>query len=105
MLSHDNLGNLLAQDGRLDLAIAEFGEVLRVVPGHSGVREKLSVMVRRFENVVRARPEEIDAHDLLSLALATLGRDVDAVRSADAHLDVTLTMRRVAWFPSGMWPR
>jgi len=88
VLSHDNLGNLLAQDGRLDLAIAEFGEVLRVVPGHSGVREKLSVMVRRFENVVRARPEEIDAHDLLSLALATLGRDVDAVRSAARALEL-----------------
>jgi Flp pilus assembly protein TadD len=80
---HHNVGLLLASDGRLEEAAAEFGEALRLKPDSADVHNALGVTwarlgrmpeaVREFQEAVRIDPAHAGAR-------ANLARATEAMR-------------------------
>jgi Flp pilus assembly protein TadD len=81
--AHNNLGMALAEQNRLDEAIAEFREVLRIDPldadGHHNLgnvlarQGRLEQAVAQFHEALRIRPDHAKAHYDLGTALARQG--------------------------------
>ena len=104
--AHNNLGIALAEQNRLDEAMAEFREVLRIDPqdadGHHSLgnalarKGRLGEAVEQFHEALRIRPDHAKAHYDLGTALARQGELDNAVlhfrqavrydpRNASAH--------------------
>lgn len=81
--AHNNLGTALAEQNRLDEAIVEFREVLRIDPldadGHHNLgnalarQGRLEQAVAQFREALRIRPDHAKAHYDLGTALASQG--------------------------------
>jgi tetratricopeptide (TPR) repeat protein len=90
-MAHQNLGNLLLDTpGKLNDAIAEFEEALRIEPNIPEVHNSLGGAFMRvgrlpeataeFETAVRLKPDYPDGHNSLGSALAqTPGRTADGI--------------------------
>lgn len=90
-MAHQNLGNLLLDTpGKLNDAIAEFQEALRIEPDIPEVHNSLGGALMRvgrlpeataeFETAVRLKPDYPDGHNSLGSALAqTPGRTADGI--------------------------
>jgi protein O-mannosyl-transferase len=97
-MAHQNLGNLLLDTpGRLNDAIAEFQEALRIEPDVSEVHNSLGGALMRvgrlpeataeFETAVRLKPDYPDGHNSLGSALAqTPGRTADGIAEFETAL-------------------
>ena len=83
-LAHNNLGEKLAQQGKMGRATFHFSEALRIRPDLAGVQNNMGnalVSQRRFDEAIvhysealRIQPNYADAHNNLAIALASLGR-------------------------------
>ena len=83
-LAHNNLGESLAQQGKMGRAIIHFSEALRIRPDLAGVQNNMGnalVSQGRFEEAIvhyakalRIQPNYAAAHNNLAIALASLGR-------------------------------
>ena len=85
-----NWGIILAIQGKPDLAIERFRQVLSAEPGHRQARENLAGMLAEsgrmdeaaaiYRQAIVAAPRDADLHVLLAQTLMALGRD-DAARA------------------------
>lgn len=87
--AHANLGILYANQGRVDEAVAELSEAVRIVPGAADLHNRLGALRLQQGRVQEAReafaravglwPHYADAHNNLGSALEREGRLADAV--------------------------
>ncbi|HVM59939.1 MAG TPA: tetratricopeptide repeat protein [Verrucomicrobiae bacterium] len=88
-LAHNNLGNILAHEGKLDDAIVHFEQALQLKPdyaeahgnlGNALYREgRIEEAIAHYEQALRIRPDYAEAHSNLGFALARLGRLPEAI--------------------------
>jgi len=98
-VAHLSLGNALAEQGRLDDAIAHYSAALRVKPdlakahGNLGVilarQGKLEEAVAHYAEALRLNPDLPETHNNLGAALAERGRIEEAI----AHYDRALRLK------------
>ena len=98
-VAHLSLGNALAEQGRLDDAIAHYSAALRVKPdlakahGNLGVilarQGKLEEAVAQYAEALRLNPDLPETHNNLGAALAERGRIEEAI----AHYDRALRLK------------
>jgi tetratricopeptide (TPR) repeat protein len=91
-----NWGIILAIQGRPDLAIERFRQVLIVEPGHRQARENLAGMLAEsgrmdeaaaiYRQAIDSAPRDADLHVLLAQTLMAMGKDEEA----RAELEVAL---------------
>jgi len=114
-LAHNNLGERLAQQGKMGTAIIHFSEALRIRPDLAGVQNNMGnalVSQRRFDEAIvhyvkalRIQPNYADAHNNLAIALASLGRLNEATvhyyevlklkpKSAETHNNLGVALAR-----------
>jgi tetratricopeptide (TPR) repeat protein len=83
-LAHNNLGNALAQQGKLDNAIAHYSEALRIAPDFAMAHNnfgfalaqqgRLEEAIRHYTKALQIEPAFAEAHTNLGGALASQGR-------------------------------
>ena len=79
-LAHNNLGVALQAQGRIDAAIAQYREALRIKPDYVHARTNLGkALVGRYERVVAANPDDPVAQYELATALRDAGRHQEAI--------------------------
>ena len=88
-MAHNNLGLLLADEGRLDEAVAQYQESLRINPGFSFARNNLgnALMMKgqldeailHFNEALRSDPDYAEAKNNLGIAMARQGRFDEAI--------------------------
>ncbi len=89
-MAHNNLGTLLAQQGRLKDAVYHFSEALRINPEHAGAHLNMGIAldtlgkydeaIQHFSDVLRIKPDSAEAHINIGLTLYNLGKLNEAVR-------------------------
>jgi Tfp pilus assembly protein PilF len=98
-VAHNNLGEALAAQGRLDEAVPHFARAVQITPGYAQAhynlgraRQKLGDLdgaVRELEQAVRIEPSFAMAHDDLANCYAALGRTAAALE----HYQLALRSR------------
>ena len=86
--AHDNLGLALAAQGKLDQAIAQYAEALRLKPDLAGAHNnlglalaaqgKLDEAIGHYTEALRLKPDYAEAHNSLGLALTAQGKTDEA---------------------------
>jgi tetratricopeptide (TPR) repeat protein len=97
--AHNNLGGLFSEEGKLDLAIPQFEETIRIRPefaeGHYNLALALERSGRHGESIaeygeaLRLKPNYADAHYNLANALLQAGRLPEAIE----HYEFALRLR------------
>ncbi len=98
VIARVNLGGLYFKEGKLDQAVAEFQEALRVAPNCAIARNDWGLVLLRqdaldaareqFETAVRVDPDYAEAHVNLGLVLERQGRFAESVVEYRAALRV-----------------
>jgi tetratricopeptide (TPR) repeat protein len=89
-LAHNNLGTALEAHGRLDAAIEEYRQALRIKPDYTHARHNLAHALRgQYEQVLAANPDDPVAH----YNLAGVLRDSGQVPAAIGHYERALRLR------------
>jgi tetratricopeptide (TPR) repeat protein len=96
--AHNSLGRALEQEQRLNEAIAEFREALRLQPNHTEAHYNLGTTVYalgrieeaigHYENALRTNPDYARAHNNLAAALSRQGK----LEAAIHHFSETLRL-------------
>jgi tetratricopeptide (TPR) repeat protein len=89
-MAHCELGTVLMSQGRIDDAIAEFRESVRLAPRFVlarvslgvalGTKGQMDAAIEQFRAAVRAGPNDLDAHYNLGVALMSKSRNDEALR-------------------------
>jgi protein O-mannosyl-transferase len=89
-MAHNNLGNVLADKGRIDEAIHQYREALRIQPTNADAHNNLGAALSRkgdikggiaeFQETIRWQPDHAGAHYNLGAALDGLGQTDAAIR-------------------------
>lgn len=89
-LAHNNLGNALAEEGRLEQAIAHYTQTLRIAPDYAMAHNNLGFTlarqgrfdeaIRHYDRALQISPDFAEAHTNLCGALAGQGRLEEAIR-------------------------
>ena len=97
-MAHNNLGNALADQGRLAEAIAHYEETLRIQPGYVeaynnlgvifGAQGRLDEAISRFQSSLSINPDNAETHNNLGYALAARGRLAEAIRQHHQALEI-----------------
>ncbi len=88
-MAHNNLGNALLREGRIDAAIAQYQSTIRLRPDYANAHYNLGIAtyqngrpadaVRQFREVIRLKPQAADAHNNLGAVLVNLGNTNEAI--------------------------
>jgi tetratricopeptide (TPR) repeat protein len=88
-IAHNNLGVILAGQGKLDEAISHYTAALRIKPDYADAhnnlgaaladRGKLDEAIAHYAEALRLKPADADAHDNLGVALAEQGKLDEAI--------------------------
>ena len=88
-VAHDGLGRVLRAEGRLDEAMAQFREAVRIDPAYAGSRDNLGVALlaqgrpqeaaEQSREAVRLDPNLAQAHLTLAAALHAMGQGTEAM--------------------------
>ncbi len=99
--AHNNLGNLLAQQGKLPEAIAHFQTAIKLNPDFADAHLNLGNAlrqagrapdaIREYEATLRINPKIADAERALGETLADLGRDDEAISHLNEALRIAPT--------------
>ncbi len=98
-LAHNNMGFTLAEQGRLEEAIAHYQQALQMRPdfaythnnfglalAHQG---NLEAAIAAYTQAIRLRPDYVNAHNNLGLALVRQGQPVEAMGHFTQALAIT----------------
>ncbi|HEY3174209.1 MAG TPA: tetratricopeptide repeat protein [Candidatus Polarisedimenticolia bacterium] len=98
-MAHNNLGNVLAGQGRLDEAVTCYGEALRLDPaftdahynlGNALARQgKLDEALAHYAEALRLEPDSADSHNSLGIVLDLKGQHDEAL----AHYTEALRLK------------
>jgi tetratricopeptide (TPR) repeat protein len=96
--AHNNYAVVLAQDGRIDEALAEYGRALQIQPDFTEAHFNLGLVlftqgridpgISEFEEAIRLHPDYARAHYNLGLALLKIGRVAEAVPHAEKEVEL-----------------
>ena len=99
-IAHNNLGILLAGQGKLDEAIQHFERAVQLKPDYAKAcynlgtalarQGKLPEAIQQFERAVQLNPGYVQAHLGLSSALTTQGKLNEAVQHLQRALDLAM---------------
>ncbi len=99
-MAHNNLGNALAGQGKLDEAIAHYSEALRIDPNFAMAHDNLGTILARqgkldeaiakYSEALRIDPDMAEAYNNLGLALAGQGK----LDTAVDHFSEALRLNR-----------
>jgi Tfp pilus assembly protein PilF len=88
-VAFNNLGNVLAKQGRFDDAIAEYSEALRIKPDYAFAHNNLGRVlasqgrageaIEQYTEALRIEPDYADAHNNLGIVLADQGKLDEAI--------------------------
>ena len=122
-VAHDNLGTALQHAGKIEEAIAQYEQALRIKPHFAeahynlgsalGQTGRIPEAIEHLEQALRIRPDYAEAHCNLGLALAQAGRMPEAIGHfeqalrinpdyADAHNNLGLAMMRLGRMPEAI---
>ncbi len=114
--AHNNLGTVLGQLGKLEEAIGQYEQAVRMKPDYADAHFNLGLMlsdqgrvpeaIGHYEQALRVKPDYADAHYSLGNALQLVGRLQDAIAHfeqaleikpdyAEAHFNLALAFRQV----------
>ena len=95
-MAHNNLGDLLLRQDRVDEAAEHFAAAVRLAPDDAFVHNNLAITLHRqgrrekalssFREALRRRPDYPEAHSNLAAVLIELGRCDEALRHVDAAI-------------------
>jgi len=98
-VAHNNLGNALAEQGKLDRAISHYSKALRIKPDYAKAHNnlgsalakqgKLEEAIYYLAQALRVRPDYLEAHYNLGSALARQGKLHEAI----GHFSEALRIR------------
>jgi tetratricopeptide (TPR) repeat protein len=109
------LGSALMDQGKLDEAIRQYQEAVRLKPDHANAHNNLGAAldekgqtdeaIRQFQEAIRLKPDHAEAHNNLGIALGKKGQTDEAIRQfqeavrlepdyADAHYDLSVALGR-----------
>jgi protein O-mannosyl-transferase len=105
------LGNALAADGRIDEAIEQYREALRIQPSYLGSRSDMGITLvaraqtdgslRQYTEVLRLRPDDVKAHIGMAAALLAVDRPEEAMehygRALRLDPDSVDALNNLAW--------
>jgi len=96
--AHDTLGNALQRSGRLNEAMYQFREALRIKPDYVESRYNLGntllsagrypEAIEQYEQVLKVQPNYPKAHNNLAVTLAQMGRFPEAIEQFHAELQL-----------------
>ena len=88
-LAHNNLGMVLAGQGRVEEAVAHYREALRIKPDNEEAHNNLGAAlsgqgraaeaIAHYREALRLKPDAVEAHNNLGLALAGQGQADEAI--------------------------
>ena len=79
-IAHNNLGVSYERQGKIDAAVEEYREALRIKPDYSDARGNLASALRaRYEQTVSLHPDDPVAHYGLAASLRDLERSEEAI--------------------------
>jgi hypothetical protein len=88
-MAHNNLANALLARGRVDEAVAHYGETIRLKPEYGNAHYNLGIVdfqrgdyrkaVAEFRETVRLKPKSAEAYNNLGAALTKVGQTNDAI--------------------------
>jgi tetratricopeptide (TPR) repeat protein len=97
-VAHNNLGELLAQQGNLDEAAAHFADALEINPSFAHARHnmgmilvqrgKLDEAISEFSKAVEMEPTFTDAYNKLGAALASRGKLDEAIVNFSKAIEI-----------------
>ena len=97
-LAHARLGQAFSKDGRIDEAIKEYEEALKINPDDADTHFNLANVlcrkgffdeaIRHYQEVLRLNPNDVGCHNNLGIALFRAGRRQEAVAQFEAALRV-----------------
>jgi len=121
--AHNDLGDLLQQNGQLAEAGAEFREALRLNPNYPEASNNLANVLRAegrpeeavplFQRAIAGKPVFAEAYNNLGVALTDLGRLYEAVAAfeaalklnsdyASAHYNLGIVLARIGRYPEAI---
>lgn len=96
--AHNNLGASLAQQGRIDEAIAHYSEAIRIMPDFALSHDNLGILlgkqgrfdeaIAHFSRAVQLNPNYAEAHNNLGSALGKQGRMDEAIHEFSEALRI-----------------
>jgi len=100
-VAHNNLGELLAQQGRLDEAAMHFTKALDINPSFAHARHNMGMIfvqrgnldeaIPEFQQAIELEPAFADAYNKLGAALASRGRLDEAIENFSKAIEVNPT--------------
>src|SRR6202167_1037861 len=98
-IAHNNLGVSLADQGKLDEAIAHYSEALRIKPDYADAHNNLGAAladqgkvdeaIAHYSEALRIKPDYADAHDNLGVSLCDQGKLDEGI----AHFNEALRIK------------
>jgi tetratricopeptide (TPR) repeat protein len=123
-MAHNNLGNVLAQSGRVEEAIGQYEQAMRLKPDDAEAyvnlgnvlwnTGKVQEAIGQYEHALRINPNFAVAHKGLGLALERTGNVSDAAGhyeealrikpdDAEVHNYLGLSLKRMGKVPEAAW--
>ncbi|HLA28294.1 MAG TPA: tetratricopeptide repeat protein [Syntrophales bacterium] len=95
-LAHNNLGAALARQGKIEAAIMQYEEALKIIPLYAdalfnigqalSARGRLEEAEERYRESLQSKPSFVEAHNNLGIVLARQGKTEEAVQHFAAAL-------------------
>jgi tetratricopeptide (TPR) repeat protein len=122
--AHDNLGNVLQLQGRLDEAVAHYNKALQADANSAAIhnnlgnvllqQEKLDKAISHFSEALRLNPNYADAHNNMGIALSFKGKSDEAISHyrralqlrpsfSDAHNNLGIALQSLGRFDEALY--
>ena len=98
VIVHANLAEALAEDGRIDEAIAQYELALKIEPAYAEAHNNLAAAlasrgrideaITHYQKALQAKPDYAEAHNNLAVVLAGRGRIVEALAHFQNALEI-----------------